>query len=60
MGLGSVFSLATPASPSLGAEIPVGIEPVSVNPWTDDEVWVLNEAARPRPDLWWSRTNKIS
>jgi YVTN family beta-propeller protein len=39
----SVFSLTTPASPQLIAEIPVGVEPVSVNPRTDDEVWVVNQ-----------------
>src|SRR5262249_32910197 len=39
----SVFDLAEPASPRLVAEIPVGIEPVSVNPRTDDEVWVVNQ-----------------
>jgi len=39
----SVFSLANPASPTLTAEIPVGIEPVSVNPRTNNEVWVVNQ-----------------
>ncbi len=40
----SVFDVATnPAKPALLAEIPVGIDPVSVNPRTDDEVWVVNE-----------------
>jgi DNA-binding beta-propeller fold protein YncE len=39
----SVFDLAQPASPRLLAEIPVGIEPVSVQPRTDDEVWVVNQ-----------------
>lgn len=38
----SVFSLASPQSPTLVAEIPVGLEPVSVNARTDDEVWVVN------------------
>jgi DNA-binding beta-propeller fold protein YncE len=38
----SVFSLASPASPVLSAEIPVGLEPVSVNARTNDEVWVVN------------------
>ena len=38
----SVFNLSqTP--PLLAREIPVGIEPVSVNPRTNDEVWVVNE-----------------
>jgi len=39
----SVFSLANPASPVLNAEIPVGVEPVSVNPRTNNEVWVVNQ-----------------
>ncbi len=40
----SVFDIATnPAKPALLAEIPVGLDPVSVNPRTDDEVWVVNE-----------------
>ena len=43
----SVFSLSNPASPSLIAEIPVGIEPVSVNinPGVagNDEAWVVNQ-----------------
>jgi len=42
-GTVSVFSLTQPTSPTLIAEIPVGIEPVSVNPRTDDEAWVVNE-----------------
>jgi YVTN family beta-propeller protein len=41
----SVFDLADPKSPRLAAEIPVGIEPVSVNPRTDDEVWVVNQVS---------------
>jgi YVTN family beta-propeller protein len=39
----SVFDLTTPSTPKLIAEIPVGIEPVSVNPRTTDEVWVVNQ-----------------
>lgn len=39
----SVFDLASPSSPRLIAEIPVGIEPVSVNPLSNDEVWVVNQ-----------------
>ena len=43
----SVFNLATPSSPALIAEIPVGIEPVSVNinPYVagNDEAWVTNQ-----------------
>jgi YVTN family beta-propeller protein len=38
----SVFSLSSPQLPTLLAEIPVGLEPVSVNARTDDEVWVVN------------------
>jgi DNA-binding beta-propeller fold protein YncE len=41
----SVFSLTAPTKPKLIAEIPVGIEPVSVNPLTDDEVWVVNQVS---------------
>lgn len=39
----SVFDVRSPLAPKLIAEIPVGIEPVSVNPRTDDEVWVVNQ-----------------
>ncbi len=39
----SVFSLSNPSAPVLTAEIPVGIEPVSVNPRTNSEVWVVNQ-----------------
>ncbi len=39
----SVFDLAQPANPSLIAEIPVGIEPVSVSARTEDEAWVVNQ-----------------
>ena len=39
----SVFDLSVPASPFLVAEIPVGLEPVSVHPRTRDEVWVTNQ-----------------
>jgi len=41
----SVFDVSTPSSPSLLAEIPVGLGPVSVNPRTDDEVWVVNQVS---------------
>src|SRR5437867_5083739 len=41
----SVFDVTTPSSPILIAEIPVGIEPVSVNPRNNDEVWVVNEVS---------------
>jgi YVTN family beta-propeller protein len=39
----SVFDLSQPRQPSLIAEIPVGLEPVSVNPRTSDEAWVVNQ-----------------
>ena len=41
----SVFDLTNPATPDLIAEIPVGLEPVSVNPRSNDEVWVVNEVS---------------
>ncbi len=41
----SVFELSSPASPVLSAEIPVGLEPVSVNARTNDEVWVVNSVS---------------
>lgn len=41
----SVFDLTDPATPRLIAEIPVGIEPVSVHPRSNDEVWVVNEVS---------------
>jgi len=41
----SVFDLAHPSNPLLIAEIPVGLDPVSVNPRTPDEVWVVNEVS---------------
>lgn len=39
----AVFDLADPASPRLVAEIPCGLDPVSVHPRTRDEVWVTNQ-----------------
>lgn len=42
----SVFDVSTTATvsaPQLIAEIPVGLEPVSVRARTNDEVWVVNE-----------------
>src|ERR1039457_3250696 len=39
----SVFDISNPSSPALIVEIPVGIEPVSVHPRTDDEAWVVNQ-----------------
>jgi YVTN family beta-propeller protein len=41
----SVFDVSTPSSPSLVAQIPVGLGPVSVNPRTNDEVWVVNQVS---------------
>ncbi len=39
----SVFDITTPGAPVLLSEIPVGLVPVSVNPLTDDVVWVVNQ-----------------
>lgn len=39
----SIFDLSNPVSPVLIKEVPVGLEPVSVNPRTNDEVWVVNQ-----------------
>jgi YVTN family beta-propeller protein len=41
----SVFSLTNASKPALIVEIPVGIEPVSVNPRTADEAWVVNQVS---------------
>src|ERR1044072_7623661 len=41
----SVFDITQPASPALIAEIPVGVEPVSVNARTNDEAWVVNQVS---------------
>lgn len=41
----SVFDVTTPGSPTLQSEIPVGLGPVSVNPRTNDEVWVVNQVS---------------
>ena len=41
----SVFDVTTPGSPTLVSVIPVGLGPVSVNPRTDDEVWVVNQVS---------------
>lgn len=41
----SVFDLSAPSSPALIAEIPVGVEPVSVNARSNDEVWVVNQVS---------------
>jgi YVTN family beta-propeller protein len=39
----SVFDVSQPGNPVLIAEIPVGIEPVSVNARSNDEAWVVNQ-----------------
>ncbi len=39
----SVFDVSQPSQPVLIGEIPVGIEPVSVNPRNNDEAWVVNQ-----------------
>src|SRR5204862_638112 len=41
----SVFDVSNPQNPIHVAEIPVGLEPVSVNPRTEDEAWVVNEVS---------------
>jgi YVTN family beta-propeller protein len=41
----SVFDVTLPSRPVLIAEIPVGIGPVSVNPRTWDEAWVVNQVS---------------
>src|ERR1700689_4439336 len=41
----SVFNVTTPGTPSLLAQIPVGLGPVSVNPLTDDIAWVVNQVS---------------
>src|SRR5215217_9167909 len=41
----SVFDVSNPQNPALIAEIPVGLEPVSVNPLNNDEAWVVNEVS---------------
>src|SRR5215510_3193685 len=41
----SVFDVTHPRNPFLIAEIPVGVEPVSVNARNNDEVWVVNEVS---------------
>lgn len=41
----SVFDVTHPLNPFLIAEIPVGIEPVSVNVRDNNEVWVVNEVS---------------
>ena len=41
----SVFDVSVPHNPILIAEIPVGLEPVSVNALSSDEAWVVNEVS---------------
>ena len=41
----SVFDMSHPLNPFLIAEIPVGVEPVSVNARDNNEVWVVNEVS---------------
>ena len=41
----SVYSLKDPVRPALTAEIPVGLEPVSVAVRSKDEVWVVNHVS---------------
>jgi DNA-binding beta-propeller fold protein YncE len=41
----SVFDVSQASNPRLVAEIPVGLEPVSVNARTEDEMWVVNEVS---------------
>ena len=41
----SVFDVTNAHNPILIAEIPVGVEPVSVNPISNDEAWVVNEVS---------------
>jgi DNA-binding beta-propeller fold protein YncE len=41
----SVFDVSRPGNPNLINEIPVGVGPVSVNPRTFDEVWVVNQVS---------------
>ena len=41
----SVFDVTKPATPALLFEIPVGLGPVSVNPLSSTEVWVVNQVS---------------
>src|SRR5580704_13644531 len=41
----SIFDVTQPGNPVLMVEIPVGVGPVSVNPRTDDEAWVVNQVS---------------
>ena len=41
----SIFDVTRPQNPVLIAEIPVGLDPVSVQPLNNDEAWVVNEVS---------------
>jgi len=41
----SVFDVTRPRNPNLLAEVTVGVGPVSANPHTNDEVWVVNQVS---------------
>jgi len=41
----SVFNVSKPATPVLLIEIPVGLGPVSVNPLSSTQVWVVNQVS---------------
>lgn len=41
----SVFDIADPLNPRRIAEIPVGLEPVSVSARSEDEAWVVNQVS---------------
>jgi YVTN family beta-propeller protein len=41
----SVFDVTQPRTPRLLAEVPVGVGPVSANPRTNDEAWVVNQVS---------------
>ena len=41
----SIFDTTNPSNPILIAEIPVGLDPVSVHPLNNDEAWVVNEVS---------------
>lgn len=40
-----MFDTSNPPNPILIVEVPVGLEPVSVNPLNNDEAWVVNEVS---------------
>lgn len=41
----SVFNVTTPSSPTLLAQVPVGLGPVSVNTLNDNLAWVVNQVS---------------